>query len=107
MKTLKQFTVKFLVLAIMASFTSCGNPDFEGIWTCKKGGDIKLIIKSISDNSYELKFDENDPSSLSGNVEDGVLVINMGGNIERFSIKSGELLWSGVFADECNLFIRE
>ena len=107
MKTLKQLTIKFLLLIITFSFSSCGSPDFEGIWVCENDEQISLTITSISKNTYEIKFTEEAMSSVSGTVEDGVLVVPVFGNIERFSIKNGKLNWSGVFADECNVFVKK
>ena len=107
MKTLKQFTVKFLLLTVVFSFISCGGPDFGGIWVCENDEDITLIITGISDETYEIKFTEEDMSSVSGKLEDGVLVVPVFGNIERFSIKNGKLNWSGVFADECHTFVQK
>src|SRR5690606_7851619 len=107
MKSLKQLTVKFLLLIVIFSFSSCGSPDFEGIWVCENDEEISLTITSISKNTYEIKFTEEDMSSVSGKLEDGVLVVSVFGNIERFRIKKGKLNWSGVFADECNVFVKK
>uniref|UniRef100_UPI004049A2E3 hypothetical protein n=1 Tax=Gelidibacter sp. TaxID=2018083 RepID=UPI004049A2E3 len=106
MKTFKQTIVVFVISLALYSFT-INNPSFEGTWVCKKGGDIQLIIKAISKNTYEIKFDENDMEAMTGKVDDGVLVVDMFGHTERFSIKDKELKWSGVFADECNVFIKK
>lgn len=107
MKTLKNFPVKLLLLSLLLSFIGCGSPDFEGIWVCENDEEISLTITSISKNTYEIKFTEEAMSSVSGTVEDGVLVVPVFGNIERFSIKNGKLNWSGVFADECNVFVEK
>jgi len=106
-KTLKRYSSKIFLISLLLSFIGCGSPNFEGIWTCENNEETTLIITSISDNTYEIKFTEDDISSVSGKVEDDVLVVPVFGNIERFSIKNGKLNWSGVFADECHLFVKK
>ncbi len=108
MKTTEKITSKLLLTIIALTFISCGLPDFEGVWKCKNDSNFTIIINKISDKTYELKLYGSNGSSVSGSVENDVLVINMFGNIERLSlVNENKLKWSGVFADGCNTFVKD
>lgn len=107
MQTLKQITAKLTLLITLITTVSCSGPDYERLWKCKKKNNITIEIIKLSDKTYELKFAGVSGASVSGSVEDGVLAVNMFGNVERFSIKGNELKWTGVFADECSVFEKD
>ena len=90
-------------------FTSCGglgNSNFEGTWACNNDKNSTLKFNKIGNKTYEVDL-EGGPA-FSGEVnEDGILVVEMLGNVSRFSINKGELRFSGVFADKCVDYVRQ
>ncbi|WP_373517148.1 hypothetical protein [Pricia sp.] len=108
MKILKAIASKLTMAIILIFSLSCGsgNPDFEGEWVCKSDKMNTIGINKIGEKTYELDFGNN--MVLSGEVNnDGVLAVEMLGNVSRFSISKGELRFSGVFADNCADYIKQ
>lgn len=94
----------FFLLLCPLFFAACGS-DFEGIWQCKDNESETLTINKIGSNTYELEFGSE--MSFSGEVnDDGVLVVEMMGNVSRLSLDGGELRFSGVLAP-CKLLKKK
>lgn len=117
MKTIKAIFSKLILGIILIGLANCGNlsgnPDFEGEWVCKNDQKNTIAIKQIGKKTYELNWGTGGLLSdgkgvvFSGEVnEDGVLVVEMMGNISRFSIDKGELHFSGIVAD-CADYVRQ
>lgn len=93
----------FLLFLYPFFFTACST-NFEGVWQCKNDNSETLTINKISKNTYELEIGED--ITFSGEVnDDGVLVVEMMGNVSRLSIDGGDLRFSGVLAP-CKDLVR-
>lgn len=105
MKTQRYITLIAYPLFLAGCIGQMGSPNFEGAWECKDGSNETMTINKVSKKTYELDFGEG--VSFSGEVNDnGVLVVEMMGNVSRLAIDGKELHFSGILAP-CKDFMKK
>ncbi|TRZ46241.1 hypothetical protein [Robertkochia solimangrovi] len=105
MKTFQNLAIASLLLLLTGCFAGIKDSSFEGTWKCTEDTHEVMKITNIGKNTYELDFGKD--VAFSGEVnDDGVLVVEMMGNISRLSIDGSGLHFSGILAP-CKDYIKE
>lgn len=95
----------FTLFGLIGCISGSGHTGFEGVWQCKDGDGTTLGFDKIDNRTYQIDFGDN--VVFSGDLnDDGVLVIEMMGNLSCFSIKNDGLHFSGILADECTTYTK-